>query len=78
MKSSARNRPLLVRIEIAGLLVGTLAWELLERTAQRFGLSFSFHAGPVGFDVEVLRVELLVNPGTFLGLLGAYIIFRRL
>ncbi len=78
MKYSARNRPLLMRIEIAGLLVGTLAWELVERAAQRLGFSFSLQAGPVGFNVEVLRVELLVNPGTFLGIVGAYLLFRRL
>jgi hypothetical protein len=78
VKPSKRNRSLLSRILLAGLLVGTLAWELLERTAEFFGLAVSLQAGPVGFDAEVLKVELLVNPGSFIGLIGAYLLFRRL
>jgi hypothetical protein len=78
MKSTKRNRPLLIRLLIAGLLAGTLAWELLERILTLFGTSLCLQAGPVGFDVEVLKVQLMVNPGTFLGLAGAYLLFRRL
>jgi hypothetical protein len=78
VKYSKRNQPILLRLLTAGLLAGTLAWELLERAAEYFGLSISLRAGPVGFDVEVLTVELMVNPGTLLGLLTAYILFRRI
>jgi hypothetical protein len=78
VKYSKRDRPLLVRLLTAGLLAGTLAWELLERLLALTGLQLSLQTGPVGFDIEVLKVELMVNPGTFLGCIAAYIIFRRL
>ncbi len=60
------------------MLVGGLAWEVLERVAQRFGLDMDLSVGPVGFDLSVVALSVMVNPGTFLGLVAAILLFRAL
>jgi hypothetical protein len=61
-----------------GSLVGGLSWELFERIAASLGLRLDLSVGPIGFDLHVVAVHFLVNPGTFLGLLGGLLIFRFL
>jgi hypothetical protein len=43
-------------------------------------LGYDVHlgVGPVGFDLSVLAVSLVVNPGTLLGALGGLVLFRVL
>lgn len=61
-----------------GALVGSLAWEVVERIAASLCVSLDLSIGPIGFDLHVVALHFLVNPGTFLGLLGGFLIFRFL
>ncbi len=78
MKLTGRNRGTFLLFLGVGLLVGSLAWELLERVLAAFGSEIHLGAGPVGFDLSVLAVSLVVNPGTLLGALGGLVLFRIL
>lgn len=76
MKLTTKTLPSLVLLCVLGMLVGGLAWEVLERVALRLGLELELSVGPVGFDLAVLAVSVTVNPGTFLGLAAAALLFR--
>ena len=78
MKLTGRNRSTFLTFLSVGLLVGSLAWELLERILAAFGSELQLGVGPVGFDLSVLAVSLVVNPGTLLGALGGVLLFRIL
>ena len=78
MKLTGRNRSTFLTFLSVGLLVGSLAWELLERILAAFGSELRLGVGPVGFDLSVLAVSLVVNPGTLLGALGGVLLFRIL
>jgi hypothetical protein len=78
MKLTGRNRSTFLLFLVAGLLVGALAWELLERVLSNLGYDLHLGIGPVGFDLSVLAVSLVVNPGTLLGLLGGVVLFLLL
>jgi len=75
MKLTGRNRSTFASFLVGGLLVGGLAWELLERVLAAFGFELRLGAGPVGFDLSVLAVSLVVNPGTLLGAVGGIVLF---
>lgn len=76
MKLTAKTLPSLLLLCALGMLVGGLAWEVLERVALRFGLALELSVGPIGFDLSVLAMSVTVNPGTFLGLVAAALLFR--
>jgi hypothetical protein len=78
MKLTVKTLSSLALLCVLGMLVGGLAWEVLERVALRFGLDVDLSIGPVGFDLSVVAVRLTVNPGTFLGLVAAALLFRAL
>jgi hypothetical protein len=78
MRLTGRNRWTFLSFLGAGLLVGGLTWELLERVLAAFGLEIHLGVGPVGFDLSVLAVSLVVNPGTLLGAVGGLVLFRVL
>jgi hypothetical protein len=78
MKLSSKTLPLFTRILLASLAVGTLAWELIERIVALAGGTLDLAVGPVGFDVHVLALWVMLNPGTLLGVLPAILLFRRL
>jgi len=78
MKLTGRNRSTFLTFLGVGLLVGSLAWELLERVLAAFGSELHLGVGPVGFDLSVLAVSLVINPGTLLGALGGVLLFRIL
>lgn len=78
MKLTAKTLPSLVLLCVLGMLVGGLAWEVLERVALRFGLEMDLSVGPVGFDLSVVALSVTVNPGTFLGLVAAVLLLRAL
>ena len=78
MKLTGRNRSTFLLFLAAGLVVGALAWELLERVLSQLGYVLRMGVGPVGFDLSVLAVSLVVNPGTLLGLLGGVVLFLLL
>jgi len=78
MKLNAKTLSSLLLLCFLGMLVGGLAWAVVERVALRLGLEMDFSVGPVGFDLLVIAVHVTVNPGTFLGLLGALALFHVL
>jgi len=78
MKLTGKTLSSLALICVLCMLAGGLAWEVLERAALRFGLDVDLSVGPVGFDLSVVALHVTVNPGTFLGLLAAILLFRAL
>jgi hypothetical protein len=63
---------------VLGAVVGGLAWEVVERICLAAGLTLALSVGPIGFDLHVISLFFLVNPGTFLGLAGGVVLFRLL
>ncbi|MFP4550638.1 MAG: hypothetical protein ACLFNT_07535 [Spirochaetales bacterium] len=78
MKLSSKSLPVFTRILVASLAVGTLAWELVERIIALAGRTLDLAVGPIGFDVHVVALWFMLNPGTLLGILPAVLLFRRL
>lgn len=78
MKLTAKNLPVFTRITLLCLVIGTLAWEILERILVLAGANLDLSVGPVGFDIQVLALWVMVNPGTLIGILPAILLFRRL
>jgi hypothetical protein len=78
MKLSSKNRGSFGLLLALGALIGSLAWEVLERLLALLGREVALSIGPLGFDLVVVSFSLLINPGTFLGLLGGVIIFRTI
>ncbi|MFW6313529.1 MAG: hypothetical protein ACOC2N_06570 [Spirochaetota bacterium] len=78
MKLTTKNLPVFMRLLVLCLLIGTLAWELIERLLELTGVELDLTVGPVGFDIEVLAVSVLANPGTLLGIVPAIVLFRKL
>lgn len=78
MKLGGKTVASFLILGLLGSVVGGLAWEVLERIAAGFGIRLDLSVGPIGFDLHVLAVHFLVNPGSLLGLLGGVIIFRFL
>lgn len=75
MKLNSKTRVHLVRFLLLGLIIGTLAWGIIERLFAYAGLPFSLNAGPIGFDIGVLSVHMSVNPGSLIGLALGYRLF---
>ena len=78
MKTSKKNLRGASLLILAGIVLGTLGWELLERILSYGGIDIQLGVGPVGFDIGVLAMELFINPGTFLGAAAGFILFKRL
>lgn len=78
MKLSKRNQGPFFAILLGSIAAGTLGWELLARFLSYAGIELSLSVGPVGFDIAVLSVYIEINPGSFLGVLGGILIFRKL
>ncbi|MFW5727027.1 MAG: hypothetical protein ACOCW5_00415 [Spirochaetia bacterium] len=78
MKYTKKNRPILLKMLLLAVLIGTFAWELLERIVHMADVPLDLAIGPVGFDLLVISCFLYLNPGTLVGIIGAVILFRRL
>lgn len=78
MKLNRASRSTFLLFLGLGFLIGSLAWEVLERILEAAGAPLAVGVGPVGFDLSVLKVYVMVNPGTLAGLLGAVALFRLL
>lgn len=78
MKYSKRSRPTLIRLLVLAGIAGTLGWELFMRLLALGGVVIDLSVGPVGFDLEVISLFIMVNPGTFLGAGAGLFLFRRL
>jgi predicted membrane-bound spermidine synthase len=75
MKLSVKTASTLLTLAFLGAIVGGLAWEVVERICLRFGLVLGVSVGPIGFDLSVVSLHFLVNPGTIAGLLGGVVLF---
>ena len=73
VKLNSRSKTILLQLILLGLLVGTLFWELMMRL---LGLETPLTVGPVGFDLAVLAVWISINPGSLLGVVLGYLLFR--
>lgn len=77
MKLTTKNAPVLVRLLLLCIVVGTLTWELVERLLALGGVPVDLSLGPIGFTIDVIELWLRANPGTLLGVVAAVILFRR-
>jgi hypothetical protein len=75
MKLSTKTLASLLLLALLGAIVGGLAWEVVERVLQRSGTELALSVGPIGFDLHVVSLSFLVNPGTIVGLIGGVLIF---
>jgi hypothetical protein len=77
MKLTAKNLPVLTRLLVLCMVIGTLAWEIVERLLALAGVALDLSVGPVGFDIEVIALSVMANPGTLIGIVPAILLFRR-
>lgn len=63
---------------VGGLIAGTLLWELFEVILAYRDILLDWQVGPVGFDLGVVALSLMFNPGSLFGLIGGIILFRKL
>lgn len=77
MKLTAKNLPVLLRVLLLCLVIGTLAWELVERLLELAGVTLDLSVGPVGFDIEVIALSVMANPGTLIAIVPAILLFRK-
>jgi hypothetical protein len=56
------------------IVIGTLAWEIVERVLLLMGVTLDLTVGPVGFDLRVLAVQIMANPGTVAGLIAGVVL----
>ncbi len=78
MKLKRSNRTVLIWLAFFGLLIGTLAWEIIERIIGAAGSEIDLSVGPIGFDLDVISMYVHINPGSLLGVAAAFILFKRL
>jgi hypothetical protein len=62
------------------MVIGSLAWEVLERVLSQLGIDFSLAMQePLQlFDLYVLAITFRANPGTLLGAFGGVFLFTRI
>ena len=76
MKLSSKNLGVLWIFLFLGLVIGSLAWEVLERLLNQVGMEVALSIGPIGFDLSVLALSLEINPGSFAGLVAGFLLFK--
>ena len=77
MKLNAKTRSTFILLVVITMIIGTFAWEIVERIAGLImGTEIRFAVGPIGFDLRVLSVHIMVNPGTVIGVFPGIRIFR--
>jgi predicted membrane-bound spermidine synthase len=78
VKLTVKNVSTLLGLGFLGAVVGGLAWEVVERVCLKLGFALGLSVGPIGFDLSVISLHFLVNPGTIFGLLGGVVLFHFL
>ncbi|MBN2737419.1 MAG: hypothetical protein JXR70_10600 [Spirochaetales bacterium] len=82
MKFNTKTMPAFVGFLIAGLFLGSLAWEVVERILHLIpaleNFSFTMEEPIQVFDFYVLSLSFRANPGTFMGLVGSVVMFFAL
>ncbi|RPJ03674.1 MAG: hypothetical protein EHM28_14895 [Spirochaetaceae bacterium] len=78
MTINSKTLPVFLGLLLIGMILGGLAWEIVERIAAAAGTDF--HLGmenPIGFDLHVVAVSILLNIGSLAGaILGILLFFR--
>ena len=79
MKLNKKNLGTLIALLLLGALVGSLAWEVLERVIRATGSDFSLTMDRALqlFDLYVLAVSVRANPGTIAGLAAGAVLFVK-
>jgi hypothetical protein len=79
VKLTAKTAGLFVILALAGMLAGSLFWEVIERIVRLVPAFSSFTltvAEPLRLiDLYVIAISLRANPGTFLGLVAGIVLF---
>ncbi len=78
MKLSKKNHQAFIIIIFLSILAGSFTWFILEIFFKNIGIPFSFSTGKIGFDIEILSLYINVNPGTVLGMIGGYFVFKAI
>jgi hypothetical protein len=78
MKLSKTHIPGLIRVVVLFCVLGSFAWEILERLVAVAGLELSLAVGPYGVDLGVIAVYISPNPGLILGAGIGVLVFRNL
>ncbi len=78
MKITKKNLNSFIGFIVLFSVMGSLAWELLEVILNTAGLAINLTAGPVGFDIDVLSVYIMANPGTLLGAAAGFLLFHKI
>ena len=78
MKLTKKNSAVFIAVVFLGLLIGSLAWEIVEHLFGFIDIDIALSVGPIGFDLDVFALWLKVNPGSFIGASGSILFFRRL
>jgi hypothetical protein len=78
MTLNLKTLPLFFGLLIAGLIIGSLAWEIVERIAAAAGVEFNLGMDEaVGFDLHVLAVSIRLNIGSLAGAIAGILLFFR-
>lgn len=78
MKFSRKNLRIFSLFLFLGAVIGTLAFDIIEKIITLFWANFSFSTGAIGFDISLISFYMKLNPGTLLGTAAGYSVFRRL
>jgi hypothetical protein len=78
MKLTKQNRGTALVVISLAAVVGSLGWDIVERLLRSGGNELNLTVGPIGFDLHMLAVSMQANPGTVMGLLGGWLLFKAL
>ena len=78
MKLKKNNSRYFFYLLLVCFVIGSLAWEIFEKIMFKTGIDVSLTTPPIGIDLDVLKLMVKVNPGSFIGLVAGIIIFRGL
>ena len=78
MKLTKKNLNPLIYVLILCTLAGSLAWFILEIIFSYMGLPFSLSTGKIGFDLQIIAFYINVNPGTVLGIVAGFFVFKAI
>ncbi len=78
MKLTKKNTRSLLTVVILAMAAGTFFWAVIEKILNMKGIGISLSTGKIGFDIQVLSVYMEVNPGTALGIIGGFFLFKGL
>jgi len=78
MKLTKKNSNPLLLVVILCTLGGSFAWFILEVIIESFGVPFSLSTGKIGFDLEIIALYINVIPGTVIGMVSGFFVFKAI